>query len=147
MSPLEMVGKELHNWQRDNYYKEMVYQGEVEDKSDHTAPRLVILVRDDILPPIHQGIQAMHSVIALADLLTPKVLDPRCYLILLGASEEQTAKCVRKAMDKVKKFSVGYSDPGLIDPETGEPPVTAVAFEPMTNEELKRIFGGLRRAE
>lgn len=138
-----MFGKQLRDWQRQNWYAEMVKLGEVEGLSDITAPRLVVLVRDDILPPIHIGIQAMHSVITLASHLS---IDPRCYLILLGANEEQTAKCVRKAMDKVKKFSVGYSDPGLIDPETGEPPITATAFEPMTQEELKKVFGGLKRA-
>jgi hypothetical protein len=133
----------LKSFQRDNYFKEMVLLGEAEGLSDITAPRLVILVRDDLLPPLHIGIQAMHSVITLASHMS---IDPRCYLILLGANEEQTMKCVRKAMDRVKKFSVGYSDPGLIDPETGEPPITATAFEPMTAEEVKKVFGGLRRA-
>jgi hypothetical protein len=137
----------LKNWQRDNYYKELVYQGEAEDKSDHTAPRLVILVRDDILPPIHQGIQAMHSVIMLASVTTGKI-DPRCYLILLGVQDEKEMdRLRRKAVAKVHKASMAYSDPGLVDPETGESPVTACAFEPMTNEELKRVFGGLKRAE
>ena len=133
----------LKSFQRDNYFKEMVLLGEAEGLSDITAPRLVILVRDDLLPPLHIGIQAMNSVITLASHMS---IDPRCYLILLGANEEQTMKCVRKAMDRVKKFSVGYSDPGLIDPETGEPPITATAFEPMTAEEVKKVFGGLRRA-
>ena len=135
--------KMLKDWQRDNWFREMVRLGAVEGLSDETAPRLVILVRDDILPPLHIGIQAMHSVITLASHMS---IDPRCYLILLVTNEEQTMKCVKKAMDRVKKFSVGYSDPGLIDPETGEPPITATAFEPMTAEEVKRVFGGLRRA-
>lgn len=150
MNPLEMVAKELHHYQRDNWYKEMVKLGEVEGLSDITAPRLVILVRDDLLPPIHMGIQAMHSVITLADHLFSQGLsiDPRCYLILLGVeSEEEMRRLQQKARVKVSKTSQAYFDPGLIDPETGEPPVTACAFEPMTNDELKKIFGGLRRAE
>ena len=133
----------LKSFQRDNWFREMVKLGETEGLSDVSAPRLVILVRDDILPPLHIGIQAMHSVITLASHMS---IDPRCYLILLGANEEQTMKCVKKALEKHQKFSVGYSDPGLIDPETGESPITATSFEPMTQEEVKRVFGGLRRA-
>lgn len=145
----EMLQKQLKDWQRQNYYNEMVKLGELEELSDTTAPRLVILVRDDLLPQMAIGIQAMHSVITLADHLFSQGLsiDPRCYLILLGVeSEEEMRRLQQKARVKVKKTSQAYSDPGLIDPETGEPPVTACSFEPMTADELKRVFGGLRRA-
>ena len=153
MNPLEMVAKELRQYQRENWYKEMVKLGEVEGLSDITAPRLVVLVRDDLLPPIHQGLQAMHAVITLASKLAGSqantiLIDPRCYLILLGIQDAIDMQSIRqKAHKKVGKISVTYSDPGLIDPETGEPPITACAFEEMTHDELKRVFGGLKRAE
>lgn len=136
----------LKGWQRNNYYKELVYQGTVKGHSDPDAPRLVILVRDDILPPLHQGIQAMHAVIALSQSVK---LDPRCYLILLGATREQISKYtarVYRRKDNDINYAI-YSDPGLVDPKTGKAPVTACAFSPMTQDEVRDIFGGLKRAE
>jgi hypothetical protein len=133
----------IADWQRNNYYKLLVQTGEDKLFSDKSAPRLVVLVRDDILPPLHQGIQAMHSVITLAQ--TVKI-DPRCYLILLGVSGEQMETYAERVQKRYKKACAAYSDPGLVDPESEESPVTACAFEPMTAEEVREGFGGLRRA-
>lgn len=133
----------IADWQRYNYYKLLVQTGEDKLFSDKTAPRLVILVRDDILPPLHQGIQAMHSVIALSQVVK---IDPRCYLILLGASQEQMETYAERIQKRYKKVYADYTDPGLVEPETEESPITACAFEPMTAEEVREGFGGLRRA-
>lgn len=136
----------LKGWQRNNYYRELVYQGTIKGTSDANAPRLVILVRDDILPPLHQGIQAMHAVVTLSNSVK---LDPRCYLILLGATREQISKFtarVYRRKDPEMQYAT-YSDPGLVDPKTGTSPITACAFSPMTQDEVRDIFAGLKRAE
>lgn len=132
------------SWQRENYFNLLVKTGDNIGLSDATAPRLVILVRDDILPPLHQGIQAMHSVIALAE---STKLDPRCYLILLGATMEQIEKAVVKVHVRAKKQYATYHDPGLVDPKTGFSVYTACAFEPMSADEVRLYFGGLKRAK
>lgn len=136
----------MENWQRDNYYRTLVETGDDKMFSDETALRLVILVRDDILPPIHQGIQAMHSVIALASQAGMGKIDPRCYLILLGATAEQIATYSAKIDARYKKIYAMYSDPGLVEPDSETSPVTACAFEPMTADEVRLYFAGLRRA-
>lgn len=126
---------------RENAFAELVKRGEEADHSDHTAPRLVVLVRDDILPPIHQGIQAMHSVIHLAEKVK---IDPRCYIYLLGATDNQINHITYKVFLMNKHYAY-YSDPGLVD-ASGEAVWTACAFEPMPQEETRKYFGGLRRA-
>lgn len=136
----------IKHWQRENYFKLLVATGETHSLSDATAPRLVILVRDDILPPLHQGIQSMHAVVTLAGSVK---LDPRCYLILLGATVAQMERAIDK-VTKRKRSAKGYamySDPGLVDPKSGKAVVTACAFEPMSAEEVRTYFGGLTRAK
>ena len=130
----------VSNWQRDNWYKELVRLGEDAGLSDATAPRIVVLLRDDLLPPLHQGIQAAHACISLSNWIE---LDPRSYLILLGASYEEMNKLAKKT----KLVHAKYTDPGLVEPETGKPLMTAVAFEPISKEQVKKYFGHLSRAK
>lgn len=109
--------------------------------SDDTAPRLVVLVRDDILPPVHQGIQATHAVVCLSNSVK---LDPRSYLILLGATQEDIGKLRRKVKDYA---NATYCDVGLVDPSNGLPVLTACAFEPMPKADKEKYFSGLKRAQ
>jgi hypothetical protein len=135
MNPIEKV-------QRDNYFKELVKMGVEVGISDDTAPRLVVLVRDDILPPVHQGIQAAHSIVCLSTVVKIP-LDVRSFILLLGATQEEVGK-LRK---KVKGYAnATYCDVGLIDPSNGLPILTACAFEPMSREEKEKYFGHLSRA-
>lgn len=134
--------KTFRDWQRRNYFRELVFQGDVANLSDKTAPRLVVLVRDDLLPPIHQGIQAAHAIVSLSNQVVSH-LDARSYIILLGASESQILDACQKFP---KKYAL-YHDPGLIDPTEGDPLLTACAFEPISNAQVKKFFGHLKRAE
>jgi hypothetical protein len=137
------LGKSLRNWQRSNWFGTIVKAGDDELFDSSNIPRLYVLVRDDILPPIHQGIQAAHACISLAHYLKDKGgLDPNTYLILLGASRTDIAKAM-----KLRKRSIPYVDTGLIDPESGIFILTALAFEPMSLKEGNRLFGHLKRSE
>lgn len=134
----------LKDWQRQNYYNELVFQGNEIDPGDDSAPRLVVLVRDDILPPIAIGIQAAHAIISLSQNVK---IDARCYIILLGATLAQIDNLAKKIYNNTGYNYASYIDNGLVDPETGEAILTACAFEPMIKEEVKYWFGKLRRAE
>jgi hypothetical protein len=138
--------KSLSSWQRKNYFGELVYHGDMregKEESSALAPRLYVFVRDDLLPPIHQGIQAAHACISLAHYLKDRGgLDPNTYLILLGASRTDMAKAM-----KLRHRSIPYIDMGLVDPETGMPVLTALAFEPMSLTVGNKLFKHLKRAQ
>lgn len=142
--------KILTEWQRRNWFREMVHQGDLKKpKNSHRIPRLYVVVRDDLLPPIHQGIQAAHACVALAD---KTKVDPKSYLILLGVKGQNAlprdtmSLALIAAQTAGKEFAV-YFDNGLIDPESGKPLRTAIAFEPMPLIEGTDLFGHLVRAE
>ena len=132
--------KSLKHWQRSNWFRELVLAGEGRVPNSSTIPRLYVLVRDDLLPPIHQGIQAAHACVLLAHITK---VDPQSYIILLGATRAQMADAVRNTRTKFAQ----YIDIGLVDPETGYPVHTATAFEPMSLAKGNRMFGHLRRSE
>lgn len=132
----------LKGWQRRNRFKELVYLGDQVKTDSSEVPRLYVLVRDDILPPLHQGIQAAHACLQLAAV---NPVDPNSYLILLGATEKQMLALVRKVARTGMGFAI-YSDAGLIHPETGAVVMTACAFSPMSIVDGNRLFGHLSRA-
>jgi hypothetical protein len=131
----------LESWQRKNWFGQLVYHGDQRKTDSSDIPRLYVLVRADVLPPIHQGIQAAHACILLASRMK---VDPNTYLILLRANIEEMMLCAESA--KKKKYAT-YVDQGLIDPETMMPLMTAMAFEPMSLAEGDKLFKDLRRAE
>ena len=131
--------KLVDNWQRKNRFKELVYMGDQRKVDSSNIPRLYVLVRDDLLPPLHQGIQAAHACILLA---TKIKVDPNSYLILLGATQRDM---IGATYGHKYKMAV-YVDRGLVNPEN-MPVATAMAFEPMSLSEGNKLFGHLKRAE
>ena len=89
----------LKSWQRKNWFGELVYQGDQRKTDSSDIPRLYVLVRADVLPPIHQGIQAAHACILLASRMK---VDPNTYLILLRADISEMLLCAEAAKKKKK---------------------------------------------
>ena len=131
----------LKSWQRKNWFGQLVYHGDQRKTDSSDIPRLYVLVRADVLPPIHQGIQAAHACILLAAMMN---VNPNTYLILLKANMEEMVLCAESA--KKKKYAM-YVDQGLVDPVTMMPLMSAMAFEPMSLAEGNKLFGHLRRSE
>jgi hypothetical protein len=55
---------------REDYYQNLREENEdilltVDREEDQNALRIYVLVRSDILPPLHQGIQAAHAIVEL----------------------------------------------------------------------------------
>jgi hypothetical protein len=135
------LGKEFKNWQRRNFFRELVWTGDQRKTDSSDIPRLYVLVRADVLPPLHQGIQAAHACLMLAAQMK---VNPNSYLILLAANLEEMMEYSEKAK---KKACATFVDTGLIDPETMMPLLSAMAFEPMSLAEGNKLFTGLRRSE
>ena len=140
--------KSFQNWQRANRYNDLVHLGKDEFYDSSSIPRLYVLVRDDILTPIAQGIQAAHAVAQLAathsynsETLETIQLMANSYLILLGASEREMLKWAKRRTPD----HATYTDIGLVE-TNGLPVMTAIAFNPMLKSEGEKLFGHLRRA-
>lgn len=136
--------KIINNWQRNNRFKELVYAGDMrKPEYSKDIPRIYVLVRDDVLPPFHQGLQATHACILLGsqDPQALKWINPDSYLIILGASEQEMLKWMKKKTP----YHVSYTDTGLVD--RSMPVTTAIAFGPMSLEEGNKLFKHLKRAK
>lgn len=131
----------LQDWQRKRWFGEMVAMGDQRKTDSSNIPRLYVLVRDDLLPPLHQGIQIAHACVLLAALIP---VNPESYLIALGAGSSDIAELVGLLSNK--KVWATYVDTGLVEPGSGLPLLTACAFEPMSLEEGTLYFGHLSRA-
>lgn len=131
----------LNDWQRKNRFKELVYLGDQRKSNSLNIPRIYVLVRSDLLPPLHQGIQAAHACLLLASKMA---VDPNSYLILLSATETDIIETVKVIG---QKNAAMYFDTGLIHPETSMPVCTAVAFKPMSLKDGSKIFDKFKRSQ
>lgn len=132
--------KLMSNWQRKNIFGDMVYLGDQRKQDSSDIPRVYVLVRSDLLPPLHQGIQAAHACLLLASKIK---VDPNSYLIILSATHEQMVDFMKRK----KPVWAAYFDKGLIDIETNMPLLSALAFEPMSLIEGQKLFSGFKRSE
>jgi hypothetical protein len=100
--------------------------------------RMYVLVRRDILPLVHSGVQAAHAVAEYLHTFkdeetTNKWVSKDKTLLFLTASADQIG-CMKRKFEKDGKKYQSFCEPDMSDIET------AVAFEPLTMEEGKKYF-------
>lgn len=150
--------KLLRDWQRErkrqkNYEKLLRDNEDVLYSPAEDALRLYVVVRDDVLPPLNQGIQAAHAIVELSrhydassssngihksspDWYRWKDRDKT--LILLGGKADDIKRLERKAKKQQKAYATFY-EPDL-------DLITALAVQPMTKVEGDIFFRKFRRA-
>lgn len=103
--------------------------------------KMYVLVRRDILPLVHCGVQAGH---AIAEFVfyhpnenTRKWVTEDKTLIVLEATEEQ----IKKQMDLFADQNMNYQP--FWEPDMSHT-MTAVAFQPITNEMGSELFKGFK---
>lgn len=103
--------------------------------------KMYVLVRRDILPLVHAGVQAGH---AIAEFVfyhpnenTRKWVTEDKTLIVLEATEEQ----IKKQMDLFADRNMNYQP--FWEPDMSHT-MTAVAFQPISNELGSELFAGFK---
>ena len=99
--------------------------------------KMYVMVNKE-LPPLHGGIQAAHSIheIMFNHKGNLKLYDWASHhktLVFLGASEVEMI-LMMNYFDSMKKIYSSFKEPDL------DNLLTAIAFEPLTNEEAAEIF-------
>ncbi len=108
------------------------------DKKEKSDIRMYVLINSD-LPVLHAGIQASH---AISDFtyyqrelpVLKEWVENHKTLVFLSATLDQISEMKSYFTSKDRKFA-SFREPDLDDLET------AVAFEPMTAQEGKVLFG------
>lgn len=103
--------------------------------------KMFILIRRDILPLTHCAVQSSHAVAEFMAQHGQKAsvvdwVNNHKTMILLSASEEEIAN-IKVLYDKMGLVHTTFIEPDMNDA------ATATAFEPISNEFSKAIFGKL----
>ena len=104
--------------------------------------KMTVLVRRDILPLTHCAVQASHAVAEFmfkhnsTESVTDWVKNHKT-MILLSANESDIDN-IKKIYDKLGLAYTTFVEPDMSNAET------ATAFEPITNDLSKAIFGKLQ---
>lgn len=103
--------------------------------------RMYVLVRRDILPLVHCGVQAAHAVAEFVHYHqnenTKVWVTCEKTLIVLSATEEQIEEKMKQFSDNHMNYQPFY------EPDMGNV-MTAVAFQPLPKNEADNFFGDLK---
>jgi peptidyl-tRNA hydrolase len=112
--------------------------------SDPDAQGLImyVLVRRDILPLVHCGVQAAHAAVEFISTYKNKNIDKWATrdktMILLSATGEDIQRCTQQFSGLGLKYAE-FTEPDMSDT------VTAVAFEPiMSDSDVRFLFHSLK---
>lgn len=108
------------------------------DNTPFSGSTKMYVMVDKSLPPIHAGIQSLHSSVELVynHISNPKVSEwasTHKTVVLIGAEHHEMVLMMRY-FTTLGKVSSPFYEPDL------DNMMTSVAFEPLTNEEAEVIF-------
>lgn len=133
----------LSDRERERIYSNKLVRDDLYD--DPMALKMYVLVRTDVLPPINQGIQALHAVVeygihaANASSFLKWAEEDKTLVLLAAEDERVMERIVKSAVRKNIPYRT-FCEPDLDDM------LTATAFEPMIKARSKDLFWGLERA-